>query len=358
MNILLLGNYSGLGSTLKEGLIELGENPILAANGDGWKKIPGADLSLYNNSYRNIFDRFIHFGIQPRFDSRFHGYDVVQCPGSDIFLWYAGEKPFKKIFADNDKVFFNSAGTDYFLYCAWKNKKYKYNYYMYDNNPETCWWSNGKSLASKMMNSRCKYVMHKADGIIPVVPYEYELPYKDFPNLRKPIFLPVNTDKIKYKPNVVHDGKVVIFHGINRVKDKGSDYIKEAMNIIQKRYPDDVECIVAERMPYNDYLNAISKANIIIDQCKSFGYGINACISLAQGKIVLSGAEKLVVQNMKGDCPVINIRPDVNQIVYELEELIKKKNDFEELGFNSRKYVEENHNYIKIAQQYLDEWKK
>lgn len=357
MKILLLGNYSGLGSTLKEGLEQLGEKPILAANGDGWKNIPGADMPIFNTKYHNRFDRFLQSGIKPRFDRRFEEYDVVQVPGPDVFIWYTGKTPFKHLFERNHKVFINAAGNDYYLYEAWKNKSFEYDYYLYDDNDEACEWSDGKTLASKMMNRRCEYVMKNAYGIIPVIPYEYELPYKQFPNLRKPILLPVNLDKIKYRPNKLNN-KLVIFHGINRVKDKGSNYINEAMDLIQKRYPDQVECIVADRMPYNDYLKTIERANVIVDQCKGFGYGLNACIAMAKGKVVLSGAEQRVIENIDKQCPIFNIRPISEQIYNVLKHLMDHSNEIEEMGYQSRKYVERNHNYIDVAEQYINEWKK
>ena len=40
MKILFLGEFSSLYKNLKEGLLELGHEAVVASYGDGWKKIP------------------------------------------------------------------------------------------------------------------------------------------------------------------------------------------------------------------------------------------------------------------------------------------------------------------------------
>ena len=356
MKILLVGEFSGLNAGLKDGLQALGHQVTLAAGGDGFKKIPGADKRLYPNAHgKSLFHKIYSYVYYPLTDNSLKGYDVVQVVGTDIFYRPIGALPYMRLKNNNDRFFINAAGVDYYLYQYWKNKKYAYEYYMFDDNPQLCALYDGKSINSRQINHTCKKVNEIADGIIPVIPYEYEAPYRTFNNLRKPILFPINIDSIIYKENQVKD-KIVFFHGISRPLDKGSNYIKEAMKIIQEKYPSDVECIVVERLPYEEDVRVMSRANVIIDQCKSFGYGINASIAMAQGKVVMSGAEKLDIESVKGSCPVINIRPSVHQIVSEMERLIENKNEIQDMGRRSREYVEENHNYIKIAQQYIETW--
>ena len=45
MKILLLGEYSGIHKNLKEGLVELGHDCVVASAGDNWKKI-STDINL------------------------------------------------------------------------------------------------------------------------------------------------------------------------------------------------------------------------------------------------------------------------------------------------------------------------
>jgi hypothetical protein len=110
-------------------------------------------------------------------------------------------------------------------------------------------------------------------------------------------------------------------------------------------------------MPFNIYLDVIKRTNIIIDQVHSFSCGMNALYGLAMGKIVLGGAmpESFPALGIENS-PVINITPNVEDIVTKLEFIIEKRKKFEELGFKGRAFVEKVHNYIKIAQNYIDIW--
>ena len=105
MKVLLLGDYSSLGVALKEGLLQLGIDVTLAANGDGWKKISGADTCLFPASEGGQIDKFKKYVLYPLFTDKFKGYDIVQAPGTDIFSWRVGTKPFEKIIRDNGKFF-------------------------------------------------------------------------------------------------------------------------------------------------------------------------------------------------------------------------------------------------------------
>ena len=93
MRILLLGEYSRLHNSLKEGLIELGHEVILVSSGDGFKKYP-ADYSIepkwcntqLGNIPRQIIHKLFHFDIAKIENAiRFYfllpqlkGFDIVQ----------------------------------------------------------------------------------------------------------------------------------------------------------------------------------------------------------------------------------------------------------------------------------------
>ena len=59
-----------------------------------------------------------------------------------------------------------------------------------------------------------------------------------------------------------------------------------------RKYSDKIDIRVVERAPLLEYLKIMQEANIIIDQCYSYGYGMNAIEALAMGKVVLSGNEE------------------------------------------------------------------
>lgn len=359
MKVLLLGEFSGVNINLKQGLQQLGHDVLLAANGDGWKSVGGADTFLFDYSRETSFlEKISGAFINPLFDKRFIGYDVVQAISPCLYYYLLLDRPINNIVKNNDRFFVNAAGLDWFLYDAWRRGKYKKERYFLEDNPESQVFVKGETLASKCDNYTCRKIMKKADGIIPCIPFEYEIPYEGLGNLLMPIMFPINVDQYEYIPNITN-GKVVFFHGINRIKDKGSNYIKDAMEQLQDKYPRDVECIIAERMPLAEYLETIKRANVIIDQCRTYGYGMNCCISMAKGKIVMSCAEDEFLKRAhikRDECPIINIRPNSDEIVHSMEYILDNRKKIEEFGFGSRGYIEKKHHYISIAQEYVKTW--
>ena len=245
------------------------------------------------------------------------------------------------------------AGNCYSLYKSYEEKKL--GYYVYDDNEELCSLFEAMDYKSQLKRKNESYIYQNVDGIIPIM-YEYAVGVRDLRNTKRTIPLAFDCRNIQYMPNIAKD-KIVIMHGIIREKYKGSSYIKEALEIIKRRHPDEVEIIVDGNMPLKQYLEVLSKTNILIDQCKEHCYGLNALYAMAQGKIVLGGSSRNSLKEFGIDkCPVIHIMPNVQQIVDQLENVISKKNEFEEMGMQSRKFVEEFHDCKKIAQQYMEVW--
>ena len=99
------------------------------------------------------------------------------------------------------------------------------------------------------------------------------------------------------------------------------------------------------------------RANIVIDQLNSYSCGVNALFALAQGKVVIGGAEEVSLQEMNMcDSPVINAKPTAASIVQIIENLIERRKDIPSIGFNSRKFVEKHHCHLSIANQYIKTW--
>ena len=52
----------------------------------------------------------------------------------------------------------------------------------------------------------------------------------------------------------------------------------------------------------------------------------------------------------------INALPDVNELVKELSFLIENPQEIISIGKNARAFVEKEHDYVKIAEKYLNKW--
>jgi len=352
MKILLLGEFSAFHQNLKEGLIKLGHDVTIASMGDGWKKIDrDIDLSLKNKlCYNKLTDR-----IYPWFDlKKLYGYDIVQL--INPFLFYRKYFPNKlyldQIIKNNKKFFVVAAGSDAYF---WKYGKERLRYgpfndfKKYDKKVEKFYLEDKKNL---LFNQK---IVEQSNGVIPIM-YEYEISYHHDSKRLPTIPIPMNLQKIHYEENIVSD-KLVIFHGLNRYGFKGTRFVEEAFEILSKKYPDKLELIIDGHMPLDKYLEVMRKTNIIIDQTNSYSLGVNGIYALAMGKVVLGGAEHESLDSLGvSSSPVINITPSADSIVKAIESLLAKKDEIPKIGYESRKFVEQVHDYIAIAKQYLKIW--
>lgn len=356
MKVLLVGEFSGFYLNLKQGLQELGVDVTLAANGDGWKQIPGADMPLYRTGDTNRLKKIYYKLVQPIFKrGNLRNYDVVQMIHESVYRPYINSYMVKTLKEQNKSLYVSVAGNCYSLYRAWRDGKI--GYYTFDNNPDKCEMYTGNGLRHIMTRRTERYTDSIADGIIPVM-YEYAVGVRELPNCKRTIPLPFNSAQVEYRNNKVGN-KLVFYHGILREKDKGTAYIRQAFDIIQKKYPNDVEMIICGNLPFREYLEVLRKTNVLVDQCKEHCWGMNACYGMAQGKVVLGGASRNSLKEFGLEkSPVFHIQPNTEQIVKQIEHVLENRNQIEEWGYESRRFVENFHDCRKIAQQYLDVWKQ
>ncbi len=354
MKILLVGEFSGFYLNLKQGLQELGVEVTLAANGDGWKKIPGADFSLFRTGDTKKLKKIYYKLMEPILSrKKLYGYDVVMLVNENAYRPYINSLMVKLLKENNGSLYVSVAGNCYSLYRAWRDGKL--GDYIYDNNPMKYEMYTGGGLRREMTRRTELYVDRIADGIIPIM-YEYAVGVRELPNCRRTIPLPINAGKTEYRANRPAD-KIVFYHGILREKDKGTDYIRQAFEIIQNKYPHDVETVICGRLPFQEYLEVLRKTNVLVDQCKEHCWGMNACYGMAQGKVVLGGSSRNSLKEFGLEkSPVLHVKPDVKQIVSQMEYVLENRNRIEEWGYESRQFVETFHDYKRIAQEYLQLW--
>ena len=169
---------------------------------------------------------------------------------------------------------------------------------------------------------------------------------------------PINTDKIVFE-NLDISKRIVIFLGINKSSyiKKGTIYFEKALAIIKEKYGDKVEIISAENIPYSKYIMLYTRANILLDQVYGYDQGYNALEAMAKGKVVFTGAETEFTKHYNLDKRVaINALTDVDYLVNELSFLIENPEEIVAIGKRARAFIEREHQYIKIAQKYLDVW--
>jgi glycosyltransferase involved in cell wall biosynthesis len=170
---------------------------------------------------------------------------------------------------------------------------------------------------------------------------------------------PINHNKIEFSSLDVTQ-KIVLFLGVNTWNhhQKGITFFKQALELISEKYSDKTEIIIAENLPYSDYIECYDKAHILLDQCYAYDQGYNALEAMAKGKVVFTGAEKEFLDhyNLQEDEVAINAKPDVDYLVEKLSMLIENPEKVTLISKNARAFIEKEHDYIKIAAKYLDVW--
>lgn len=346
MKILLIGEFSGVHNNLKKGLISLGHEVTLAADGDSYRGFE-SDLQLKPYSITSKMNRIIrgfnhlrnilYFLKNHR---TFFGNDIVQfiSPFSILPTYFLISR---LILWLNKKTVYYVCGTD----PAYIQSEKYFKYFSFDkeNNEYPRYSSFSLYFYNKFIN--------KVDLIIPAM-YSYKVGYSNNMKLSDPILLPGIG---KYKQNKeVRGKKINILHGITRYHMKGSNSILEALDELKKNFPNLVNITIVEKLPFKEYVSLYNDADVIVDQCKSYDYGMNAIYAMEYGKIVLSGSEDVAMRYMGFDnCPIINITPDKNQILGQLEKIIHKSaNEISKMSYKNISFVKKHHNPENIAKNF------
>lgn len=365
MKILLLGECSNMHWTLAQGLRKLGHDVTVVSDGSKWMNNQ-RDITLARKNYglsgtlRYMYDLYSNL-------NKMKGYDVVQIK-NPLFIDMKAERNlwlYKFLKKHNKKVFLGAFGTDfYWIKACLDKKRFRYSDYFVGDRPNNIKVADqhAKEWFGREKQHLNQYIAETCDGIVACL-YEYYAAYQSqFSEKLAYISEPVNTDNLLFSKKTATDGKVRFFIGIqsDRHQLKGTDILLEAITKLQQAYPNQVLINKAESIPNHQYLKMMSQSDILLDQIYSYTPGMNALTAMAQGLVVVSGGEPEMYDLLgeKHNQPIINILPDKEDIYNKLENLIINKEQIPTLSENSRLFIEQHHNYLKIAQQYIDFWSK
>ncbi|MGH2666367.1 glycosyltransferase family protein [Flavobacterium sp.] len=376
MRILLVGEYSRLHNSLKEGLVSLQHEVSIVGDGDGFKNY-NVDYSieakwskkLILNILRQLIYKISGYdfaklerGIRFYFLlPKFKGFDVVQLinetpiktnPALELYL-------LKKLAQLNSKLFLLSSGVDYLNVSFWMKKKSQKSVLtpFFENETLKPKFEYIFNYLSETHRKNHDFVYQNCNGII-ATDFDYVIPLKGNPKFLGLIPNPVNIKNLSCDKLTAGD-KIVIFLGINRgnYNQKGICYFEDALETIKEKYPEKVEIITAENIPYDDYINLYNKSHILLDQVYALDQGYNALEAMAKGKVVFTGAGKDFTEYYQlNEKAVINAEPDVAYLVKELSYLIENPDEISAISKRARIFIEKEHDYIRIAEKYIAVW--
>ncbi|MFV8270369.1 glycosyltransferase [Flavobacterium sp. GT2N3] len=378
MRILLIGEYSRLHNSLKEGLLQLGHEVVIVADSDGFKDFPVDHSIDYKfsktkiiNIPRQVIARLFHYDIA-KLEKGIRFYLLLKKVKNFDIVQFINETPIKtnknfelfllkKVFETTKKVFVLSCGVDYLnMKFDLENKSKKSILQPFFQDPSLT--KEYHSLFAYLKENHKKlhtFVLEKCSGII-ATDFDYVAAISQNPKYSGFIPYPINHNKLLFQELSI-ESKIVIFLGINEwsYNQKGISYFEKALEIIKIKYEKKVEIIITKTLAYDLYIDSYNKAHILLDQSFSCDQGYNALEAMAKGKVVFTGAEKEFVQHYNlSERVAVNALPDVDYLVMELSFLIEHPEEIIAIGKRARAFVEKEHDYIKIATQYLETWNK
>lgn len=359
MKILLLGEYSNVHWTLAEGLRQLGHKVKVLSNGDFWKNYP-RDYSLVRTPTRlgglAYMLRLLY--LLPRL----RGYDVVQII-NPMFLELKAAHIFpiyRYLRRHNRKVIMGAFGMDYYWVntCSSTHSPFRYSDFNIaqtirhnaDAEKERAdWLGTDKERLNRFIASDC-------DAIIAGL-YEYWRCYEPiFPKKTHFIPLPIVSGQHKRTNyyNQAHPLKIFIGISKGRSEYKGTDIMLKAAQALQAKYPQRVELIIAEGVPFAQYCQMMQHSDVILDQLYGYVPGMNALQAMDYGIISVGGGEPENYRILNEDSlrPIVNVEPNFESVFSQLEALVCHPERIAPMQKQSIEYVDKHHNYIRVAKAY------
>ena len=359
MKILLIGEYSNVHATLAKGLRMLGHQVTVLSNGDFWKDYP-RDIDLVRTPGKVGGIRYMLklFTILPRL----RGYDVVQLI-NPMFLELKAERIlpiYNWLRRHNGKMLMGAFGMDYYWVHECTTKKplrysdFNFGDKLRDDEVAQRDVSDWEGTAKGHLN---QYIANDCDGIITGL-YEYDVCYRpNFPGKTTFIPYPVEVQEVQgFKGSRVQGAPLRFFIGISksRHKYKGTDVMLSALERLKADYPDKVEIVKAEGVPFCEYQRMLDGSDVLLDQLYSYTPAMNGLLALSKGIVLVGGGEEENYEILGEEelRPIVNVLPDEEDVYQKLKQLIMHPEEMAKRKADSMEYIRRHHDYIMVAKQY------
>ena len=362
MRILLVGEYSNVHWTLAEGLRELGHEVTVVSGGDSWKGYPrDIDLAHTQTLKGHISFAWRLLCALPRM----RGYDIVQLI-NPVFFEMRPE-PHRFIFdylrRNNKHVVMGAFGMDYYWVkvnrdlCPMRYSDFNIGAKVRTDKAAV---TDAKIWIGTAAERLCRYLAERSDAIVAGL-YEYWITYQlaEGGGLKsKTVFIPfpVPMPKSEMYNRAENAGTLKIFIGISKGRSvyKGTDVMLRAARRLEEKYPERVELLVAEGVPFVQYQSMMDGSDVILDQLYSYTPAMNALLAMSKGIICVGGGEEEHYEFLGEPTlrPIVNVLPDEESVYRELEQLLLQPERIGMLKRQSVEYVRKYHDPVTVAREY------
>lgn len=368
MKILLLGEYSNVHATLAEGLKALGHEVVVFSNGDFWKNYP-RDINLVRHP--GHLGGLLYMARLYALLPRLRGYDIVQII-NPMFLELKAERIFpvyRYLRRHNKHVVMGAFGMDYYWVntcCTTMPLRYS------DFNMGTELRTNADALKERkdwlgtQKEQLNRFIAQDCDAIVAGL-YEYWVCYHpNFPDKTHFIPFPIKCKEAVEKKwqegrlSAASDSeaphKLRLFIGINRERSeyKGTDIMLRAAQAIAGKYPDRVELLIAESVPFAQYQEMMNGSDAILDQLYSYTPSMNPLEAMSRGIVCIGGGEpeNYAILHEEQLRPIVNVQPSYDSVYNQLERLVLHPEFLPLLKEQSLTYIRRHHDHMKVARAY------
>jgi glycosyltransferase involved in cell wall biosynthesis len=149
---------------------------------------------------------------------------------------------------------------------------------------------------------------------------------------------------------------IKLFIGVSRGRNsyKGTDIMLRAAQDVCRRYPERLQLVKAEGLPFQEYQRAMDGCDVLLDQLYGYSPAMNALLAMSKGMVCVGGGEpeNYAILGETQLRPIVNVEPTYDSVCQQLEQLALHPERLPELKLQSMEYVRRHHDYLKVAQQY------
>lgn len=363
MKILFVGDYSNYHRCLSDALKALGHEVTVASAGSYWLNT-ARDIDLRRGKSK-LGGAWLYLRLLTVLRRRLRGYDMVQLCGPGFID--LKPKRLRRIFdylrANNGRVMMAALGADsYYVDVETSgHSPLRYDEWHLDNRPSPHALAS-KALIGQWLNPELveytKYVYDNVDGCVDCL-YEYHQVYKQaFEGRITYVGIPIDLAKVTERPlpPLGPDDRlrVMLAYQPGRMVEKGTDVLLAMLRRIEARHPRQIEVVEVTGLPYDRFVESIASVHVVVDQLYSYTPATTALLTMAMGRVTVSGAEP-EYYDFIGERelrPIIHTDPlDLEWTERNLEQTLLDRALIRTLAAQGRPFVTRHNDSMKVAKE-------